>query len=376
MTPTGGSRITRQRRKYIDILSAARMVSTAQKAVRSRLERMIGGGTLPPSLLFTGPEGSGKELLAVELAAMLNCGESTGACDPRCPSCGKVATLEHPDLRLVFPVPYGEAEKGTRVLLESRRGDFFGSGEFGNRARSIGIDLIRGIIEAVSKHPYEGRHTVVILNEAHLATAEAQNAFLKLLEEPPTSSVLVLVTRFPDRLLPTVLSRCQELRAEPLSAGAIAEFLVKYYSVEKKEAQRTAELAGGNLRRGIRLLDERFLQIRSDAATLIGLAYAAKGRELLVESEAIARGYTRDEVEQLLGEAVLVIRSLMRGDGSQDGQKALSDMFGARTVRTAGERDLPADLRKIQQSSRNLRRHVDVELTLSHLLLDLAGKWY
>lgn len=352
------------------------MVSAAQKTVTSRLERMVGGGTLPPSLIFTGPEGSGKELLAVELAAMLNCGEAAGVCDPRCPSCGKVGTLEHPDLHLVFPVPYGEAEKGTSIVTESRREDFFSFGEFGNRARSIGIDLIRGVIETVSKQPYEGRYTVVILSEAHLATAEAQNAFLKLLEEPPTSSVLVLVTRFPDRLLPTALSRCQELRTEPLPAEMIAEFLMKFYSVEKSEAQRTAALAGGNLRRGIRLLDERFLQIRSDAATLIGLAYGGKERELLAESEGIARGYTRDEVEQLLDETALFIRSLMRGDGSRDRQEALSGMFGAPVVRAAAGRDLPADLRKIQRSVRSLLRHADVELTLSHLLLDLAGKWY
>ena len=352
------------------------MIAAAQGPVRSRLERMIRAGVLPPSLLFTGPEGSGTELLAMALAAMLNCEGGMGACDPPCSSCLKGGTLEHPDIHLVFPVPYGEAEKGTRAIMESRREDFFGSGEFGNRARSIGIDLIRGVIEAVSKHPYEGRYSVVVLNEAHLATAEAQNAFLKLLEEPPASSVLVLVTRFPDRLLPTVLSRCQEIRTEPLSAGTIAEFLMKFYSVEKGEAQRIAALSGGNLRRGIKLLDERFLQIRSDAAALIGLAYAGKAREIMAEAEAIARGYTREEVAQLLEEAVLIVRSLMRGDGSHDGRGTLGEIFGAGTVCAADRRDLLADIGKIQRSARNLMRNVDVELTLSQLLLDLAGKWY
>lgn len=352
------------------------MIAAAQEPARTRLERMIRAGTMPPSLLFTGPEGSGMELLAVALAAMLNCEGAMGACDPPCSSCLKVGTLEHPDIHLIFPVPYGEVEKGTRIVTESRREDFFNFGEFGNRARSIGIDLIRGVIEAVSKHPYEGRYSIVILSEAHLATAEAQNAFLKLLEEPPASSVLILVTQFPDRLLPTVLSRCQELRTEPLSDGAIAEFLITFYSVEKGEARRIAALAGGSLRRGIRLLDERFLTIRSDSATLIGLAYMGKAREMMVEAEAIARGYTRDEVELLLEEAMLVVRTLMRGDGSGDGRKALEGMFGAKMVRAADERNLPADLGKIQRSARNLLRHADVELTLSQLLLDLAGKWY
>ena len=336
---------------------------------------MSRAGTLPPSLLLTGPEGSGTELLAVWLAALLNC-DASGACDPRCPPCGKIAALEHPDLHLVFPLPYGEGEKGKGVVLESRREDFFNSGEFGNRARSIGIDLIRQTIEAVSKQPYEGRFSVVIIFEAHLATGEAQNAFLKLLEEPPPSSVLMLVTSLPDRLLPTVLSRCREIRADLLAEEAISEFLMKFYSVEKEEARRIASKAEGSLRRGINLLDERFLQIRSDAASLVSLAFEGKARELLIESEAIARGYTREEVGQLLGEAVLVIRSLLRGEEARKGRSALGDEFGAGTVRAAGERNLTLDMEKIQQAARNLGRNVDLELTLSQLFLDLAGTWY
>lgn len=340
-----------------------------------QLERMVRAAALPPSLLFTGPEGSGKELLAVALAAMLNC-DASGGCDPRCLACGRIAILEHPDLHLVFPVPYGEAEKGTRVVLEARREDFFGTGEFGNRARSIGIDLVRGVLEAVSKQPYEGKCSVVILFEAHLATTEAQNAILKLLEEPPSSAVLVLVTRYPDRLLPTVLSRCQEVRTEPIPEGRTAEFLIRFYSVEEGEARRIAALAGGNLRRGIRFLDNRFMGMRRDAVSLVKLAYAGKEREILSEVEGIAGEYTRDEVERILEEAVIAVRLLMRSDGLTEGRTPLAETFGTDMERLAGGRDFPSDLRMIQRAAENLRRNVDVELTLSQLFLDLAGKWY
>jgi DNA polymerase-3 subunit delta' len=360
----------------IDVLAAARVIMAAQARVGSLLEGMVLAGTLPPSILLTGPEGSGKELCAIEIAAMLNCDGPAGGCDPRCRSCNTVSTLEHPDLHLVFPVPYREAEKGTRIVTESRREDFFASGEFGNRARSIGIDLVRGVIEAVSKQPYEGKYSVVIVFEAHLATAEAQNAVLKLLEEPPPSSVFVLVTSFPDRLLPTVLSRCREVRTEPLSAGTIAAFLRTFYSVEQEESERLASLAAGNVRRGVRFLDERFQGMRRDALSLIRLAYTGRARELLAESETIARGYSRDEVEQLLEEAVIVVRDLMRGTVPGDTSETPAEKGVAEIGRASERRDLPRDLVRIQRATGNLRRNVDVELTLSHLLLDLAGKWY
>ncbi len=340
-----------------------------------QLERMVRAAALPPSLLFTGPEGSGKELLAVALAAMLNC-DASGGCDPRCPACNRIATLEHPDLHLVFPVPYGEAEGGTRVVLEARREDFFGTGEFGNRARSIGIDLVRGVLEAVSKQPYEGKYSVVILFEAHLATTEAQNAILKLLEEPPSSAVLVLTTRYPDRLLPTVLSRCQEIRTEPIPDERTAEFLGRFYSVEGGEARRIAALAGGNLRRGIRFFDDRFIGMRRDAVSLVKLAYAGRESEILSEVEGISGEYTRDEVERILEEAVIAVRLLMREYGSVEGRKLLAETFGEDMARLAVGRDFPSDLRRIQRAADNLRRNVDVELTLSQLFLDLAGKWY
>lgn len=355
------------------------MVSEAQARTRRLLEGMRKSGKLPPSIVFTGPEGSGKELLAVDLAAALNCDSSCEDHDRRCPSCVRTGNLEHPDLHMIYPVPYGEIEKSLPVVLESRREDFFNRGEFGNRARSIGINLIRRIIEDVSKQPFEGKHSVVILFEAHLTTLEAQNAFLKLLEEPPRSAVLVMITEFPDKLLPTILSRCREIRFEPLSGEVIARFLERFYSVEGEEARRLSKAAGGNLRRSIKLLDERFLGIRNDAQSLLKLVLGNKAKELLGESEAITRRYTREEVRELLDESVIMLRHLMRylsGEGSDEESEMLERMFGGDCVKLGKTRDIPADIHKIHLAAGRLKRNADMEVTLSQLLLDLMGKWY
>lgn len=370
---------TAREEKEIDILEAARMVAAGQNRIELMLGHFVETGTVPHSLLFTGPEGTGKALLAVELAARLNCESGGGLPDGECPSCGKVRRFEHPDLHLVFPVPYGEWRKALPVVIESRREDFFAHGEFGSRARSIGIDIIRGVIEAVSKHPFEGRRNVVVVFEAHLMTTEAQNAFLKLLEEPPASAVLVLVTEFPDRLLETVQSRCRRLRFDFLPAGHVAAFLESFYSIEAGEAKRISLLAEGNLRRGIRLLEEGFTDMRRDAASIVRLVVGGKGKELIGEAEGIAGRYGREDIVILLEEVAVLLRLLMRaqaGIATGDEKALISEMLGKGAEAKSAGRDIPSDLRRINIAAGNLSRNVDAELTLSQLLLDLTGKWY
>jgi DNA polymerase III delta prime subunit len=364
----------------IDILAASEAIAKAQPRVASLLEDVARSEHPPQSILLAGPEGSGKELMAVRLAAMLNCENGAGeVCgDDRCPACAKVRNLEYPDLHLVYPVPAAAWERDLPVVIESRRGDFFASGEFHGRARSIGIDLVRLVIEALAKHPFEGRRSVVVLFEAHLATTEAQNALLRILEEPPPSATIMLVTEFPDRLLPTILSRCYEIRFEGLSDEAVADFLVRFYSVEPSEARRLAVLAQGNLRRGIHLIDERFVTLGKDAATLVRLVLGGTAKELIGEAEGLAGTYGREDVGDLLEEASIIFSLLIRsreGRLTQAQDDFLRQALGADRIAAAAQRDLPGDMRKISRSIANLRRNADVELTLSQLLLDLAGEW-
>lgn len=349
---------------------------------------MLAAGKLPASLLFTGPEGAGKELAAMWTAAKLNC-ETPGTCaafaprDSRraapCPACDKIGRLEHPDIHIVYPLPSGPMEKTVPEIIESRRADFMASGEFEGKARSIGIDQVREMIKEASKQPFEGKRSVAILPEAHLATVEAQNAFLKLLEEPPPSTALILVTDHPDKLLSTIRSRCHEIRFDSLQDDVVGEFLAVFYSVEESEAARLAAIAQGNMRRGIRLLDPRYLGIRADAAAMLKLFLAGKAARIPAEAEAAAREYTREETGQLIEEMIFLMRAAMlRREGRlEPGRKAeLEKELGAEGLAAAAERDIPRDIRKMETSARNLTRNVDLELTLVQLLLDLAGKWY
>ncbi len=363
----------------IDILSAAEIIAQGQQRTARLVDGMLGAGRMPSSMLFSGPGGAGKELMAVRLAARLNCIAPDSCSDSVCSSCRKTGRLEHPDLHLVYPLPSGPAEKSMPVIVESRREDFLAHGEFGNKARSIGIGAIRKLLEVAGKQPFEGKYMPVILFEAHLATIEAQNAFLKLLEEPPASVVLIIVTGYPDRLLPTILSRCREIRFDLLGDSSVSEFLETFYSVEKSEAGRLASLAGGSIRRAVDFLDERFLGLRNDAVSALKLVLEGKTKQMPAEAEGLAREYTREETGILLQEMVTLNRQMLRareGRLSEGETKLLKKEFGGGAIESAMGRDLPEDMRKIAKASERLKRNVDIELTWIQLLLDLAGKWY
>jgi DNA polymerase-3 subunit delta' len=209
------------------------------------LSRSAAGGTLPPSLLFAGPSGVGKRLAAVALAQTLNClairpgaaesqipspksraaipesripnPEFTDACGV-CAACTRIVRGVHPDVVVVEPGDNG----------------------------SIKVDQVRDIVDRAAYRPFEGRRRVVIINEADALVDHAQNALLKTLEEPPSSSVFILVTARPDVLLPTVRSRCPQLRFRPLSADDIASVLVARGHSER-QARAVAATADGSL---------------------------------------------------------------------------------------------------------------------------------
>lgn len=183
------------------------------------LKRSVAGASLPPSLLFAGPDGVGKRKTAVGLAQALNClsprdGDACGSCT----ACTRIARGVHPDVTILEPEDSG----------------------------AIKIEAVRDLVERAAYRPFDGRRRVVIVDDADALVPQAQNALLKTLEEPPASSVFILVSARPDVLLPTVRSRCPQLRFRPLSPGDIAAVLVARGAGES-EARAVAATANGSL---------------------------------------------------------------------------------------------------------------------------------
>jgi DNA polymerase-3 subunit delta' len=257
------------------------------------LGRAIGSGTLPPSLIFAGPDGVGKRQAALAVAQGVNClspvdrgSDGQDACGT-CASCRKIERGLHPDVVTV------RLEEGTQIK----------------------IDQIREVVGQTAFRPFEGRSRVVIIDEADLMGGDAQDALLKTLEEPPARNVFVLVTSRPDTLAPTIRSRCCQLRFAPLATGEIAAALIGRHGFDEHDARATAALAGGSFTRALAgggaLADARDIatsvivsvSTRADAAVRKALALA-----LLDGATKKAKGKQREAKAGTPDRGVLAVR--------------------------------------------------------------------
>jgi len=163
------------------------------------LKKIAESKNLPHAILFYGQEHLGKRALAIEFAQYLNCDGKVKPCKI-CKNCKDIEKGIYPDFSLVEP----EASK-----------------------KSIQISQIRELIAKLSLYPYLDTSKIAIIDDAHLMTLEAQNSFLKELEEPKGRTILILITEYPKMLLPTVLSRLQKIRFSTVSKTEIENYLIK-----------------------------------------------------------------------------------------------------------------------------------------------------
>jgi DNA polymerase-3 subunit delta' len=245
------------------------------RTVLGLLARAIDAGTLPPSLIFGGPEGVGKRQAALALAQALNCLTpvrpapwpdapsapplAIDACGT-CAICSRIARQIHPDVLVISPEETG----------------------------NIKIDVVREVLRKVGFKPFEARRRVVIFDAAEGLLTDSQDALLKTLEEPPPGSVLVLVTAQPGQLLPTVRSRCPTVRFAPLATSAVIDWLMTHEGLAEPQARAIASVARGSLaaareaaseaegQEGYRAAAVRVLQQVSDAGDARGRLEATR----------------------------------------------------------------------------------------------------
>jgi DNA polymerase-3 subunit delta' len=189
-----------------------------------RLIKYISEGCLPQAFIFVGPEGVGKSLVAKILAKAVNClNLKNDSCDG-CLSCVKIEKQGHPDVHIL---DYADSE--------------------------IKIEYIRQLQQDINLKPYEAKKKVFIINNAHNLNPESSNAFLKTLEEPPASSLIILVTSKPSLLFKTVISRCQAIKFQPLKRADLKEILKESHCLDDKACHYLAYFSEGRMGLALRL---------------------------------------------------------------------------------------------------------------------------
>lgn len=189
-----------------------------QDKILSLLDYGLKTDAIAHAYLLVGPRHVGKGTLAINLAQALNCEGPEPPCG-QCRSCQRIRESKHADV--------------TSIGLDSRA--------------EIGIDDIRGLQRSANLPPYEGKCKVFIIDEAEYLSTEAANALLKILEEPPPRVVWLLLAAEEERLLPTVISRCQRLELKPVPSERVQEVLVNSYNVDADKAKLLTQLCHGRL---------------------------------------------------------------------------------------------------------------------------------
>lgn len=252
---------------FRDIVGHRKLIALLRRSIECR--------SLPPSLILSGPQGIGKRMAAMAVAQSVNClevkpGASTAeglpadwdACG-KCTACKRIARGVHPDVLVLEP----------------------------NDKGNIKIDQVRDAIDRAGYRPFEGRFRVTIVDQADGLERSAQNALLKILEEPPSSSLFMLVTAWPDLLLPTVRSRCPQLRFRPLDAADVSGILVRQGMAEA-DAVAVAALADGSVTRALEFSESDISGARDVALRVLEAAAHTDDVKRRMESakELVAKG--------------------------------------------------------------------------------------
>ncbi len=304
------------------------------------LRKSIAADRLAHAYLFTGPEGTGKESVAFELAKQLNCPHAPenpekGACDT-CESCLRVASFLHPNIEYIFPVEsvlldridpsksenkkFSEAKARYDALIEHKKQNPYFTPVM-ERSMAILTEQVSDLQQKAAFMPSGGGRKVFIISQAEKLNQSAANKLLKLLEEPPAHVLFILVSSRPDAILPTIRSRCQTLKFSRIKPAEIETWLSETCPSAEQDVRRfIVGISRGNLEKALDLSRT----IRDETAmTLPGLELRDRAldwlrnvltpnrlQQTIGETEEISKNLSRQEIASMLGSLLLFFQDI------------------------------------------------------------------
>lgn len=338
-----------------------------QERTQNFLLQALKNGCLASSLLFIGPSGVGKSLMAKFLAKCVNCLDNNdGACG-RCSSCLKIENMNHLD------VYWFEKDKDGIVKVNGQEINLPSESEEEKKSKAIKIKHVRFLEERTQVRPYEGKKKVFIISEAQNLTPEASNALLKTLEEPPADSLLILTTAHADQLFPTILSRCQKFFFPVLNPEALKEILIKDYKIEERIAHFLAYFSEGRIGKSIQFSQTDILKRKNFFLDNFLRAFSShdyfdnnffENKEGLNEGLEILLNWFRDILLLKIGWEV---RQLVNSDRGRELQ-LLKDKYSFS--------DLQEILSDIILTLKLLQQNINAKISFFALRAKLCQNWY
>lgn len=303
-----------------------------QQEAKAKLLGMFADNRIPHALMLTGPEGSGNLLAAFAFIQYVFCAQKqeNDSCGV-CPSCIKTSKLAHPDLHLVFPIAKSKDVKTSSDLLLEFRAcflenpyitlyDWFNNLQAENKQPLIPADEASSILKKLSYTSYEGGYKIMMIWQPETMNADSANKLLKILEEPPEKTLFVLVCNHPDKLLPTIISRVQQLLFLKIDSEDITSGLINQFGCQESIAKQAAFMCDGNYREAQLLVEQNdddhgFLQLFRNFMMIALNFDAIKAVSWIDENARVGR----EKQKQFLQYGLEIFRDcLMHNFGSAD----------------------------------------------------------
>lgn len=357
------------------------------------LTGVAASGRVANAYLLHGPAGVGKGSAMIAFARALLC-ERSGAMSPRaqasmfdagpadepgvatgdacgvCSACTKSSSLQHPDLKFLFPVSGEEKELDTIVadLIESWRQDPFFVFTY-EKAASIRISMTRELLREMAYKPFEADRRVVMVRDADRMREDQFSAMLKSLEEPGAATVWVLTTSRPTKLPATIRSRCQRVRFRALAEPVIRDYMHQRVGVPESEARMLAALSSGSLGRALQIRDSKPMEARNEALALFDTARRGDPYALWAAAQGISRfgKAGRETLRRLIDFQLLWQRDLLRARYDAPREELVNRDLEARLRRDAQTVDATEVRRRLmilEEALRSIEGNIAADATI------------
>jgi DNA polymerase-3 subunit delta' len=358
-----------------------------QSRVKDLLRRTLASKRVAHAYLFFGGEGVGKDAAAIEFARALNC--QTKNVDPcgECNSCRKIELLQHPNLKLIFPLPIGKNEKSGDDPVEVLSDDQVSAVQEQLRLKAqnpyhrisvpkanfIKINSVRDLRRDAALSTFEGGKKVFLLSNAETMNAEASNSLLKTLEEPSSDSLFILTVSQKEQLLETIISRCQLIQFDPLGDQEIRASLISREHVEPEQASLIARLARGSYGVALEMLSVDIVAQRQEVVQFLRLVLGSLKAPLATDIERIGTLGDRGAVERWLKMLEVWLRDalVLR----EHGEGCLVNIDHTKELKSFTEKfpraDLLSALDTVERSVALVGKNVYLPLVLTSLAIDL-----
>lgn len=315
-----------------------------QEQIKEHLGNALSTGKVSHAYIINGEKNAGKEFIAKVFAMALQCEKGEQEPCQECRSCRQALSGNHPDI--------------IRVVHE--------------KPNTIGVDDIRSQVNNdVAIKPYSGAYKVYIINEAEKMTAQAQNAILKTLEEPPSYAVLILLTANLNALLPTILSRCVVLNMKPVSDELVKRYLMEQLQVPDYKAEVCVAFARGNVGKAKALASsEDFENVKAEALSLLKYIQDMELNEIIAAIKKITE--FKLEISDYLDIFAVWYRDVLLFKATNDVNHLIfrEEIQSIRkTAQRSSYEGIETVIRALDTAKKRLEANVNFELVMELLIL-------